>query len=145
MKALTIGGAGLVQFLREDSSGIEHAVNAVATFDAAINDAEDSDGFVSEETIERLIAKRETVKAGLADRESRFALNFLSYRRNLVTSATGYNLEERDQALGVLLQELELSGREGLIPLVRDFHEDIAAYAANPSMETPRIRALALE
>ncbi len=145
VKALTIGGAVLVQFLREDSSGIEHAVNAVATFDAAINDAEDSDGFVSEETIERLIAKRETVKAGLADRESRFALNFLSYRRNLVTSATGYNLEERDQALGVLLQELELSGREGLIPLVRDFHEDIAAYAANPAMETPRIRALALE
>ena len=145
MKALIIGGAVLVQFLREDSSGIELTVRAIATFDTAIEEAEASDGFVSEETIERLVAKREEVKAGLRDRESRFALNFLSYRRNLVTSATGYDLEERDQALGILLKELELSGREGLKPLVRDFHEDIAAYAANPSLETPQIRALALE
>lgn len=145
MKALAIGGAVLVQFLREDSAGIEHSVNVVAAFDAAIQGAEDSGGLISKEKIDELVAKRETIKKGLADRESRFALNFLSYRRNLVTSATGYNLEDREQALGVLLQELELSGRAGLMPLVRDFHEDVAAYAASPSMETPQIRTLALE
>ncbi len=145
MKALAIGGAVLVQFLREDSSGIELAIRAIATFDAAIDEAEASDGLVGDEAIDRLIDKREAVRAGLADRESRFALNFLGYRRNLVTSATGYDREERDQALGILLKELELSGRTGLIPLVRDFHEDIATYAANPSLETPKIRALALE
>ncbi len=141
MKALIIGGAVLVQFLREDNFWIEHVqVNILPRYDADINDPLKSEG-----DIERLIALRERMMAGLADRESRFALNFLSYRRNLVTSATGYNLDERDQALGILLKELELSGREGLIPLVRDFHEDIAIYAANPSLETPQIRALALE
>ncbi len=145
MKALAIGGAVLVQFLREDSATIEHLVKVAAAYDDAIRGAEGSGGLISKDQIDDMAANRDRIQRRLADRESRFALNFLSYRRNLVTTATGYSGKERGQALGVLLQELELSGREGLIPLVQDFREDVEGYAANPSMDTPQIRALALE
>ena len=43
----------------------------------------------------------------------------------------------------MLVQELDLSGRAGLIPLARAFQDDIAAYAANPGMTTPELRQLA--
>ena len=145
MKALIMGGAVLVQFLREDYKGIELALNAVKAFDQAIGDASDRQGIIDEEKMERLISYREQLKVGLEDHRRRFALNFLSYERNVLTCATEYGVDERARALDVLVQELDLSGRAGLIPLARAFQDDIAAYAANPGMTTPELRQLALE
>ena len=145
IKALIVGGAVLVQFLREDDKLIELTLNAVKAFDQAIEDAADRQGIIDEEKLERLISKREKLKAGLEDRRSRFALNFLSYERNILTSATEYGVDERAEALDVLVQELELSGRSDLVPFARAFQDDIAAYAANPGMSIPEIRQLAFE
>ena len=139
LKASILAGAILVQFLREDDLGIRRSEKLLALIDTAIEQG--SDG---RET-ERLRKNRRTAAAGLENRQGRFALNFLSYERNLVTSATEYGSIERRQALDVLLSELQLSGRGGLAPLAREFHDDVAAYDANPDMPTAGIRRRALE
>ena len=139
LKASILGGAILVQFLREDDLGIRRSEKLLALIDTAIEQG--SDG----KEIERLRKNRGTAAAGLENRQGRFALNFLSYERNLVTSATEYGSTERRQALDVLLSELQLSGRGGLAPLARQFHDDVAAYDANPDMPTADIRRRALE
>ncbi len=145
LKALIMGGAVLVQFLREDKNQVALATNAIEAFDKAIEEAEDGRGIIDASELERLIRRREKLQAGLDNDRKRFALNFVSYERNMVTTATEYEAGELDEALDVLVQELELSGRSGLVPLARDFQSDIAAYAANPAMTTPGILRLVLE
>ena len=145
LKASILGGAVLVQFLREDAKGIELAKNAAAAYDAAIEQAADGKGSIDATQRDRLRARRRQLIAGIEGRRGRFALNFLSYERNLITSATEYGGTERRQALEVLLKELELSGRGGLAPLAREFYGDVAAYDANPDMPVKAIRRLALE
>lgn len=144
LKASTLGGAVLVQFLREDAKGIELGKKAVAAFDRAIGQA-DGRGTIDAGDLRRLRARRSQLIGGIEDRRRRFALNFLSYERNLVTSATEYGATERNQALDVLLKELDLGGRGGLAPLVREFHGDVAAYDTNRDMTRPALRRLALE
>ena len=145
LKALLLGGAILVQFLREDALLIERSRNAVAAFDETIEQASDGKGVIDAEEIERLRARRGKLVAGIANREGRFSLNFISYERNLVTSATEYAKTERRQALDVLLEELRASGRAALAPLAQEFYGDVVGYSANPNMTTEDIRRLALE
>ena len=145
LKALLLGGAILVQFLREDATGIELSRKAVAAFDETIEQASDGKGVIEAEEIERLRAHRGKLVAGIENREGRFSLNFLSYERNLVTSATEYAKTERRQALDVLLEELGASGRAALTPLAQEFYGDVVGYSANPNMTTDDIRRLVLE
>ena len=145
LKASILGGAILVQFLREDARGIERLENALVEFERTIEQASDGKGIIDAEDIERLRKRRDRIAAGLESRQGRFNLNFLSYERNLVNSATEYGATERRQALDVLLSELQLSGRAGLAPLAREFHDDVAAYHADPDMPTADIRRSALE
>ena len=145
LKASILGGAILVQFLREDEWAIKRGEKTVALIDGTIEQASDGKGLIGAQEIERLRGNRRKLVAGVEDRRGRFALNFLSYERNLITSATEYGETERRQALDVLLSELQLSGRGGLAPLARGFHDDIAAYHADPDMPTADIRRRALE
>lgn len=145
LKALLLGGAILVQFLREDAMGIRLSRKAVAAFDETIEQASDGKGVIDAEEIERLRARRGKLVAGIGNREGRFSLNFLSYERNLVTSATEYAKTERRQALDVLLEELRASGRAALAPLAQEFYGDVVGYSANPNMTTEDIRRLVLE
>ena len=145
LKASILGGAILVQFLREDEWAIKRGEKTVALIDGTIEQASDGKGLIDAQEIERLRGNRRKLVAGVEDRRGRFALNFLSYERNLITSATEYGETERRQALDVLLSELQLSGRGGLAPLAREFHDDIAAYHADPDMPTADIRRRALE
>ncbi len=145
LKALLLGGAILVQFLREDAMGIRLSRKAVAAFDETIEQASDGKGVIDTEEIERLRARRGKLVAGIGNREGRFSLNFLSYERNLVTSATEYAKTERRQALDVLLEELRASGRAALAPLAQEFYGDVVGYSANPNMTTEDIRRLVLE
>ena len=145
LKASILGGAVLVQFLREDDLGIRRTEKLVSLIDTAIEQGSDGKGLIDAADIERHRKNRRTAVAGLENRRGRFALNFLSYERNLITSATEYGSTERRQALDVLLSELQLSGRGGLAPLAREFHDDIAAYDADPDMPTDDIRRRALE
>ena len=145
LKALLLGGAILVQFLREDAMGIRLSRRAVAAFDETIAQATDGQGIIDADEIERLRARRGQLVAGVENRQGRFALNFLSYERNLVTSAAEYAKTERRQALDVLLEELRASGRAALAPLAQEFHADIIAYSENPNMPAEDIRRLLLE
>ena len=145
LKALLLGGAILVQFLREDENLIRRTRNGVAAFDKTIEDASDGKGVIDAKKLEKLRAKRRRLIAGNEIRQERFELNFLSYERNLVTSATEYAKAERRQALDVLQEELKASGRAALAPLVQEFYADVGAYSADPNMATDTIRRLALD
>lgn len=145
LKALLLGGAILVQFLREDAMGIELSRKAVAAFDETIEQASDGKGVIDARRLEELRANRGKLVAGIQNREGRFSLNFLSYERNLVTSATEYGKTERRRALDVLLEELKASGRAALSPLAQEFYGDVIDYSTNPDMTTEDIRRLVLE
>jgi len=144
LKALLLGGAVLVQFLREDDARIERGRKAVTLFDEAIEGASDGKGVIDAEELERLRARRAQVTAGIENQEGRFSLNLLSYERNLVTSATEYAGAEQHLALDVLAEELRASGRSALTPLVREFYDDISSYSATRDMTAEDIRGLAL-
>ena len=139
LKASILGGAILVQFLREDAQAIAHRENVITDIDRSIEATSDTG------LIEKLRKGRDRIVGGLARRTGRFDLNFLSYERNLVISATEYGSTERRQALDVLLSELGLSNRGGLAPFAREFHDNVAAYHADPDMPTYEIRRRVLE
>lgn len=139
LKASFLGGAVLMRFLRADAKGITNAERQIADYGRKIEES------ANDKSRERLRSIHRRLVEGQAKRRDRFALNFLSYERNLITSATEYGSTERRQALDVLLSELQLSGRGSLAPVVRDFHEDIATYEANPDMRTDELHRLALE
>ena len=145
LKALLLGGAVLVQFLREDAMGIDLSRKALAAFDETIEQASDGKGVIDAKRLEELRANRGKLVAGIENREGRFSLNFLSYERNLVTSATEYAKIERRRALDVLLEELKASGRAALAPLAQEFYGEVVHYSANPDMTTDDIRRLVLE
>ena len=140
LKASILGGAVLVQFLREDAREIAHLENKVIpAYEKSIQETSDT------KKIEIYRKARDRLAARLENRAGRFNLNFLSYERNLVISATEYGATERRQALDVLLSELQLSGRGGLAPFAREFHDDVAAYQADPEMPTDEVRRRVLE
>ena len=145
LKASILGGAVIVWFLREDAARIESSEKAIAAVETAIQQASDGRGVDSAEKLEKYGTYLERLVEGVNQQRERFSLNFLSYERNLVTSATEYGASERSQALDVLLRELALTGRAALEPLAREFHGDITAYDANPGLSAVAIRGLALE
>ena len=145
LKASILGGAVIVWFLREDAARIESSEKAIAAVETAIQQASDGRGVDSAEKLEKYGTYLERLVEGVNQQRERFSLNFLSYERNLVTSATEYGASERSQALDVLLRELALTGRAALEPLAREFHGDITAYDANPGLPAAAIRGLALE
>ncbi len=145
LKASILGGAVIVWFLREDAARIGNSEKAIAAVETAIQQASDGRGVDSAEKLETYHTYLQRLVEGVNQQRERFSLNFLSYERNLVTSATEYGASERSQALDVLLRELALTGRAALEPLAREFYGDIDAYDANPGLSAEAIRGLALE
>jgi hypothetical protein len=142
LKSSILGGAVLVQLMREDDRFLRRADDVLARYDAAIADAGGGTGSADPQRLQRL---RDTVLAQVDRREARFALSLTSYKRSLVTAAEEYGAADRRQALDVLLTELRVSGRGALAPLAVDFHDDVVAYAARPEMSEAEIRRRAVE
>ena len=145
LKASILGGAVLVSFLREDAKRIEAIGRALELYEGLLEGSQSGQAGDNNENQERYRAQHQKLMDSIEPYRARLALNFLSFERNLITSASEYGRIEWRQALDVLLTELDLSGRTALAPLAREFHGDIVAYNANPGMSTELIRQLALE